>query len=169
MSTSVEDFLLRHADDTVAAIETHEDDDLRQYGILGMKWGRRRPRGANGRVVDGPAVRAPKDKPKKKPESTRPSHSAHIMTDEELRARLNRLQLEKQYMDLIKAPPRQRKPVEKFVVDVLSNSGKSVATKYTTKILEEAVGAALRKSKNPLLNAAGQVQKKKSEDDKNKK
>jgi len=138
------------------SIEPKTPADLEQYGVMGMKWGRRRPRGANGRVVDGPGMRNPKLSGSKKPKNpSRPSNAAHIMTDEELRARLNRLQMEKQYLDLTKPAPRQRKPAEKFIVDVLSTSGKSVATKYATQILSEAVAAGLRKSSNPVLRAAG--------------
>lgn len=161
MSDTVEDFLVEHADSTIDSMVSAESDDLKQYGILGMKWGRRRPRGRDGRVVDGPPP--PKNAPERRKEkrastATRPPS---VMTDEELRARLNRLQMERQYAEFMKNPPRSKHPAEKFIVDVLTNSGKTAATKYATRVLEASIAAALSKSNSEILKkAVGETKKK---------
>ena len=58
-------------------------DDLYHYGVIGMRWGRRRSKSQLARA------RAKAEK-----------NSVKNMSDEELRKRVNRLQLEKQYSQL---------------------------------------------------------------------
>lgn len=81
------------------------NNELYHYGILGMKWGVRRFQNKDGSLT-------PRGKSRKKSkESDIPAHedyskahnkkSVKSMSDAELRARLNRLQMEKNYQTLM--------------------------------------------------------------------
>lgn len=114
------------------------DDELKHYGIGGMKWGRRRYQNEDGTYTEEgkerrrigkerlerafyPSVKQGKDKPNASPAGTivkelgnitdrsRDIYGRHAkektenlskVSDAELRARVNRLQLERQYNDL---------------------------------------------------------------------
>lgn len=80
------------------------DNELTHYGILGMKWGIRRYQNKDGSLT-------PRGKSRKKSgKASTPEHedykkahsnkSVKSMSDAELRARLNRLQMEKNYKSL---------------------------------------------------------------------
>ena len=64
------------------------------------------------------------------------------MSDAELRAKISRLQLEKQYADL----SRQTEPVskgKKFVEGIMTKSGENIGTQLTTYVMGTAVNKAL--------------------------
>lgn len=81
------------------------NNELYHYGILGMKWGVRRFQNKDGSLTSRGKSR------KKSKESDIPAHedyskahnkkSVKSMSDAELRARLNRLQMEKNYQTLM--------------------------------------------------------------------
>lgn len=102
---------------------------LAHYGVLGMKWGRRK--GSSGSRI-------------KKPMSLR--KKAKNMSDEELQKQIKRLQLEKQYKQL------KREDVSagsKFVKDVGGNIAKQTVvnsvTKYTSAALTNAIESVIGK------------------------
>ena len=74
--------------------EENYDDFLQHYGVLGMKWGHRKSRN--------------NDSSNKKPKSTKntttskpkPKPTQRELSDEELRAVINRMRLEREYADL---------------------------------------------------------------------
>lgn len=101
---------------------------LAHYGIMGMKWGIRRRRGKDGLIIPGTR------------ESSSRS-SAKTLSTEELRERVQRLNLEKQYRDLTKT---QQSQASKFIKDVLVGSAKNVATQQTTKGMTLLVEKALK-------------------------
>lgn len=82
------------------------NDELYHHGIKGMKWGVRRYQNKDGTLT--PAGRkhyagdgnAGKDAAKPEYAPKRSGKNAEDYTDEELRSRINRLQMEKQYRDL---------------------------------------------------------------------
>ena len=76
-----------------------DNNELMHYGVLGMKWGVRRAR----RVVS--------DDYKK----THSKKKIDEMSDAELRARNNRLQMEKQYRDLTKKTNVGKKLITGFI------------------------------------------------------
>lgn len=105
------------------------DHELYHYGVLGMKWGVRRKRNSsNVETV----------KPKKKTLSE--------MSDDELRSKLNRLQMEKQYKDLVRTlNPKQESKAKTFVKKVLERSGENIATQTATYIMGKSVNKFLEK------------------------
>lgn len=86
-----------------------KESSLSHTGVLGMKWGRRKGKTATS------------SKKKEGPEKS--------MSEQELKSRISRLSLEKQYKDLTK---RELSYGEKFVKDNLSNSARTVAGMATT-------------------------------------
>ena len=103
-----------------------------------MKWGVRRYRNRDGSLT--PAG-------KKRYSDSAPAHEHHKrvydgkkasqLSDQELRDRLNRLNMEKQYSMLTAT---ETKAGKKFVKDVMYNAGKNVATESTKKYM--AMGVA---------------------------
>ena len=127
------------------------DNELRHYGILGMKWGIRRTEAqlakARGRVSEL------EDKLNKKTvgKSSSPTNtsskkkSIKDMSDEELSAKIRRLQMEKQLSDLTKTEAKKVSKGHSFVADVLEKSGKNIATQAVTYGLGIAVNKAFAK------------------------
>lgn len=103
------------------------EEFLEHHGIKGMKWGVRRKRGRDGRVDS----------------SAKPKPKAHELSDDDLRAAINRLQMEKQYAQLSGS----------------SKSGKQTATSFIAKHGSAIVGTAVtafatKQVKDALDNAA---------------
>ena len=109
-------------------------NELKHYGVLGMKWGRRKSTSST--TPTNPSkdhVRKTQLKKKKISE----------MTNDELKEITNRLQLEKQYKDLTR---RDVTPGKKFVMDVLATTAKTTATAYATKYAAKGVESLIKKS-----------------------
>lgn len=82
--------------------------------------------------------------PSTKPEPKRYS-SIKEVPDVELRAAVARLQLEKQYRDLMKElTPKQKKTAMDITKSILAESGKKVASEATTYLMRQAVNSALK-------------------------
>ena len=94
---------------------------VKHHGVKGMRWGVRRAR-----------------------KQQEQSSYMRSMSDAELRARINRMQMEKQYAQLTKKPPN---PVVKFAGDVLLQSGKNIAADYVTKYGKKTIDELISKSK----------------------
>ena len=73
--------------------EDRVDEYLMHYGVLGMKWGKRKAR----------ASKTSEQTPKKR-----------RMSNKELQARIKRLKMEKEYAQLIASPPKTSR-VEKLI------------------------------------------------------
>ena len=99
-------------------------DELKHWGVLGMKWGRRKDRSSGTESADHITSRTIKRK------------KLSEMSNEELKTLTTRLQLEKQYADLNK---RQVSAGEKLVGNVLSEVGKDYAKNFITKTLVPVV------------------------------
>ena len=111
--------------------EYNHNDELYHHGIKGMKWGVRRTPAQLGH------------KPSKLTTSQRKSEMKK-MSDKELRNRINRIQMEKQYMQLT-AP--EVSAGKKFVKDVLVNAAKQTATSYVSKYMNKGLEAAMKELK----------------------
>ena len=76
--------------------EENYDDFLQHYGVLGMKWGRRKARSTSSSNKKPKSTKnTTTSKPKPKPKPTQ-----RELSDEELRAVINRMRLEREYADL---------------------------------------------------------------------
>lgn len=105
--------------------EIMNNNQLKHYGVLGMKWGVRR-------------------KSKKSVEtsssSSSKSRSVRDLSDAELRQIINRHQMEKQYAQIT---AKEKSAGVKFVSDVLTNAAKQTATSYTAKYMSKGMDALI--------------------------
>ena len=77
--------------------EENYDDFLKHYGVLGMKWGKRKARSnvSSNNKSKNTEITKPKQTPKPKSKPTK-----RRLSDAELRAVVNRMRLEREYADL---------------------------------------------------------------------
>ena len=115
-----------------------DNQTLKHYGILGMRWGVRRS--------DAQLARSRGSSKRSEPhEDYTKAHSkksVKSMSNAELRERNNRLQMERQYKDLTK---KETSKGRKFVGKVLGAAATTVATTYAVKYMQKGVDALLKK------------------------
>ena len=85
--------------------EDRVDEYLMHYGVLGMKWGRRKARASSS------SEKAPK---KRRKSSKEEAPKQRRMSNKELQARIKRLKMEKEYAQLTASPPKTSR-VEQLV------------------------------------------------------
>lgn len=111
------------------------ENELRHYGVLGMRWGKRK---SNSNTV------SPKNKNNSdqsvKDERKVASKNRRTLSDAELKKRIERMELERKMKDLT---DKDIAPGRKAVNEILSNSGKKVATTVLTGATLYAVKAGL--------------------------
>ena len=104
-----------------------ENSQLAHAGVKGMKWGVRK---------SAKSTTSSKSTPK----ATKPQkEKAKDLSDTELRARINRLQMEQQYKQMTNS---QKSAGQKFVTDVLQTAAKTAATQLATKAITSAASTA---------------------------
>ena len=74
--------------------EENYDDFLQHYGVLGMKWGHRKARSTSS------SNKKPKTTKNTTTSKPKPKPTQRELSDEELRAVINRMRLEREYADL---------------------------------------------------------------------
>lgn len=106
---------------------------LQHHGILGQRWGVRR--------TETQLARGSKGSSSSKRVSAKEVEKNKVksMSDAELRQRINRIQMEKQYEDLTS---NEISAGRKFVNEVLGQSGKKVATAVITGATLYAIKSA---------------------------
>ena len=101
--------------------------EITHHGILGMKWGKRKNSSAFGSVVG----------------RKKSSPDVKKMSDSELKQKINRLQMEKQYTQLTR---KESSAGKKFVMNVLTDASKQTASKYVSKYMSQGVDALIKKA-----------------------
>lgn len=113
--------------------------------MKGMKWGVRRTPAQLGRSskkrASGIKARA-KPKRAKEEETVPKKKPLSEMTDDEIRQKISRLEMEKKYKELLRSEEQTSKG-KRFVMDVLEKSGKNVATQWTTYVMGTAINKAM--------------------------
>ena len=104
------------------------DNQLYHYGVLGMKWGRRK----NRRAVYDSADSARSKEIRKK--------NVSEMSNQELRDVNNRLQLEKQYKDLTMNTSRGKQAVNTFIRTAGTLTAIATAAKAYEKFGRDIIG-----------------------------
>ncbi len=92
-----------------------ENNSLAHYGILGMKWGVRRYQNKDGSYTSAGKKRKQKDYIHEDYTNAHSKKSVKSMSNAELKARNNRLQMEQQYANLTKKTSRGKKVVQGFI------------------------------------------------------
>lgn len=113
---------------------------LYHYGVLGMKWGVRRTPAQLGKSTSSTKKKSKKKKPAKPVPQKPVKKKLRDMSDDEIRAKISRLKLEKEFKDLERnVKSSETSKSKKFVMDVLESAGKNVATQTATYMMGQGV------------------------------
>lgn len=128
-----------------------EGKTLTHWGVKGMKWGVRRFQNEDGTLTPAGKKRRKSVEEHDDYKRAHDKTDVRTMSDNELRARINRIQMEKQYSQLTK---KETSAGRKFVGDVMREAAKDTAKSYVSKWMkkgiEKGIAKAVERSKNPL-------------------
>ena len=112
-----------------------EQNSLNHSGVRGQKWGVRRYQNKDGTLTNAGEKRVAKienehNQLTKSDTNSAQKRSIKDVSDEELRSKINRLQMEKQFSELTKNP--ETKKGKSVISDILMKSGQTAASTLTT-------------------------------------
>lgn len=128
--------------DTAQMVEQH----LAHFGIKGMKWGVRRKRGPDGRVQGGDSSNSSSDtsKPKKSRRKGGKSQAKKVkvgdLSDVELKEAVARMQLEKQYKQLVAEQNAAQLTRGQKLTKAVISSGTDIAASQSKRAANAYVG-----------------------------
>ena len=123
------------------------NNNLQHHGIKGQKWGVRRFQNKDGSLTLAGRKRQKQNNDGPTHEDHSKSHSiksVKSMSDKELRDRINRLNMERQYAQLTAT---EKSMGRKIVSEVLLNVGKELAKEYLKNYAKKGIEEALKKRK----------------------
>lgn len=145
------------------------EEAIAQYGVLGMKWGRRNAESRARIKRDKKAGRPTPKTPEKRDNTLRKNPKNRRMSDDELRAINKRLQLEREFAQLTYVPPTKKNEsrVKSMLKDVAFDVTKGALTEVGKQILSKALRTQFNKVAAPdfridnkaAKDAADQVKK----------
>lgn len=119
------------------------DNELYHHGVLGMKWGVRRYQNKDGSLTNAGKKRNNKTTSPDKKEKVRRKNDLkkrRTMSDADLKKRIDRLKMEKEFKNLTK---EDISPGKKAASDILSSAGKKVLTVAAAGAMAYGVKAAM--------------------------
>lgn len=123
-------------------ISVVHDDTLEHHGIKGQKWGVRRYQNKDGtRTALGKKRESSPDE-KEKEARKADVKNRRTMSDADIRKRIERMKLEKEYKTLVE---EDTSPGKKYVSEILSAAGKKTLTIAAAGALAYGVKAAMTK------------------------
>jgi hypothetical protein len=111
----------------------------KKYQVSNVKYMKRVDRYGDP-YMNSPLAKLGKKKHTRKKEKTNPTKG---MSDAELRRRINRLQMEKQYKQLT---AKEKSKGQRLVGDILTNAAKQTATNYVSKAMTKGIDEMIKKS-----------------------
>lgn len=118
-------------------------EGLYHVGILGMRWGHKKS-GGWAHPNNQPHSESTSDDHIKK--ATLSAKKMHELSNAELKAFNERMNLEKQYKEFTK---KRKGPVDKLVTEILGTAAKQTAATYTAKYMAKSVEALIKKTAKP--------------------
>lgn len=113
-----------------------ENNELLHYGVLGMKWGKRRTKAQLERARQKTEDKAVKKARRQDVKNRR------LLSDKDLQDKINRIEKERKLKELT---AEDVAPGKKAVSDILASSGKKAATTIATGAILYGVKAAMTK------------------------
>lgn len=127
-------------------------DHLEHFGIKGMRWGVRRARGSNGLVEGGDTKESTGSKKvsrkeKKSAAKAGKKNPTKLMTDDELRATINRMNLEKQYRQLrAEEAARKQSKGKQIAMEIATNVIKTQTQNTANAVIGHQINSRLKKA-----------------------